>query len=870
MNVRGEILKARRAILLAGTMSIAAVPFSAAVAADQAPVLKAPPADVVSWYFYGGFEAGDRFYVEQPPSGFGRAPGPDFWLTPRTTQSIAKFEEYGKVPNGLFLDWINMQAGTTDGRYAFDFWGRNVGQNNQSYNIDVAAIGQHYLTLGWDETPHLISTSAKTIFSGVGSTFLTAPGSVRSALEAQLPNAAAATPAGSAARNNIENIINANLGPLELQTQRDKAIAGYRWTPTPDTDVSVDYSHEDRTGVRPTGIPYGWGTGASPRPTNIIEAPQPIDDTTQNVNAKAEYVGTTFFGTRWTTSVRYAGSFYNNNISELDIQNPFCITCNVLTGTNRGADMLRLGLAPDNNANAVTWNGAVDLPFWKSRIVNTLQYNLMRQNDPFVNSGTNGLVAPPVTLQNGTPVGSLDGKVDTLLWNGVYTAHVAKDVNLVLRGRIYDVNNDTPSLHIDNWIFGDSGCANGAPNAATGVCPTTSARNSLPISYDKDNASAEANWRPTTWMNFGGGVYWERWDRHLRDVNATNEYSGKIYADITPVEYIHARASYQYGERRYDIYNTADFVEQVGLQFSEVVSNMRRYDVANRNQQKGDFLLEWTPGSIFTISPNAGLLWNDYPDGVFNPLGVSSDHGWNAGVEIAAMVNSTFKLMASYNYQDRRLSVAGGSGGANFDTGSVFTGCSTDPLENPDAIIGTGCTWRSNINQQYHTFMGAADWKVVPNTFDLRLEYLYSRGSEANNTTPCPAPNFVGTANVGVNCNGLQTVSTGVLVDPASVNFGQFPTERNTLQRFNVVGKYYVDPSFVQQMGWKGDVTIKLRYTWERNRDSNWAIDNMTPYIPTPDPTNAELSGGNKSLFLAAFNPNYTAQIIAISAVVKW
>jgi len=149
------------------------------------------------------------------------------------------------------------------------------------------------------------------------------------------------------------------------------------------------------------------------------------------------------------------------------------------------------------------------------------------------------------------------------------------------------------------------------------------------------------------------------------------------------------------------------------------------------------------------------------------------------------------------------------------------------------------------------------------------LEYLYSRGSEQNTTTPCSAPLLVGTTAVGTNCAGLNTTGTpATLVDPALVNGGQFPKETNTFQRFNVIGRYYVDPTVVQQMGFKGDVTVKVRYTWEKNENSNWAIDNLTPYVPTADTT--ELTGANRSLFLAAFNPNYTAQIVAVSTVVKW
>jgi hypothetical protein len=49
----------------------------------------------------------------------------------------------------------------------------------------------------------------------------------------------------------------------------------------------------------------------------------------------------------------------------------------------------------------------------------------------------------------------------------------------------------------------------------------------------------------------------------------------------------------------------------------------------------------------------------------------------------------------------------------------------------------------------------------------------------------------------------------------------------------------------------------------------NWAIDDMTPYIPTEDQT-TDLTGGGRSIFLAAFNPNYDAQIVALSFGFKW
>ena len=56
---------------------------------------------------------------------------------------------------------------------------------------------------------------------------------------------------------------------------------------------------------------------------------------------------------------------------------------------------------------------------------------------------------------------------------------------------------------------------------------------------------------------------------------------------------------------------------------------------------------------------------------------------------------------------------------------------------------------------------------------------------------------------------------------------------------------------------------------WRRSSSRIKFVVDMTPYIPTPDQT-ADLTGGGRSIFLAAFNPNYTAQYIAASLALRW
>jgi len=861
MKLRRQLLTALLTGVAAGVFGM----FSNAFAEETNVWTQGAP-QTADWYFYGGLETGGRFVVQRPPNGFGTTsassnglcpvPGTGVattcFLTPSQTQSLAKFEEYGNIWNSPFLDWINLQTGTKDGRFAVDFWGFNVGLNNQSYSLSISEPGRQYFTFEWDQIPHLISTSGKTVFGGVGSTFLTVNPALPASLAPFLPTA----PGSASDQANIQALVNAAEMPLVLGTRRDRATIAYRATPTPDWDFTALYSNELRTGVVPASLGQFFDT-ASPALTHYpIGLPQPVNERTQTAEASGEGAGISFLGMRWTTNLAYGGSFYHNNLTELNAQNPFCTQppdaatgCDVfgntlLTGGFVAPTNLRLGLDPSNQANAITWNTAVNIPFWKSRFVTTLQYNDMRQNDQFIDTSINGLIANPVTL-NGLPVASLNGKIDTLLWNNVLTLRPDKDLSLTLRGRHYENDNKTPSYHVDDWIAIDTQCASGAPNP-DGTCPglPSGGRNSLPISYKTDNYSAEAKWTPLTWATLGGGYYFEHWDRSFRDTNTTNENSLKVFVDAEPIDNVVLRGSYLYGWRRFGTYDTNLFVLTPGLFADQFAANLLRFDESNRNRQKAEAALEFAVAKSVTITPNFGLLWDDYPAPVINPLGLQSNHSWNAGIEVGAAIDPRIKLMASYNYQDASLRVASGNGNS---FGGSCPGPDLTNIFNPPE-----CTWFGNIKQRTHTLIAAANIKVVPNTFDLRLEALYARATESSALTPCAA---------GAGCDGIDGL------DPASVNNGQFPTEEVTFQKYSAIGRYYVDPALVRQMGWLGDVVIKGRYSWVRNNTSGFSYSNLTPYWPTSD---GVLEGGNRALYLAAINPNYSAQIFTVSLELKW
>jgi MtrB/PioB family decaheme-associated outer membrane protein len=838
-------------------MLMVLVPGSGALAADQLPVKAAPVSADTGWYSYGTIEAGYNIFIQKPGNGFGKSSTDPFWLTPLTTDSNAKMDEYGKVPRSVFLNEAEIHAGTKDGRLAVDIWADNVGFDNQRYYLGIYEPGRQYFNIGWDQTPHLLSSSAKTIFGGVGSTRLTVDPASRAYLQTHLPQTGG-VPAGQHDRNCIDDYINgrsvepgcgavpnggaAPMTNIELKTLREKFSVGYRNTMLDNWDFNVDYSHEHRTGTRPLGI--GWGYSASgvaasninPRPSSgSIEVPQPLDDRTQNANVSGEYVGTTPWGTRWNTSVKVAGSYYSNNNKVLTVDNPFCFSCNG-TGTAGppfpyGPNTLQYGLYPDNNSNSLTWNTAVNFPIWKSRYVSTLQYTTFRQNDPFLNDASNGQTLAPY------PASSLNGEVNAFLTNNVLTSHITNDLSNTARVRYYDRKDNTPPIFFTNYAYADTGVTAGGP------APSSSQAQHVVRSYSKLNLEDQLKWQINRTWAIGGGPFFERFVFENGEVDATNEVGGRAFLNMTH-HLATWRSSVEYSQRRYNTF----LGDQDRLVSDPAAAATRFYFVANRNRTKSTTVVDLAAFKNVTISPNGGVRWDEYPadlspsaTGVLIPtLGTKYDRSWNLGTDVNVRVTPELSVMFGYNHEEHYLRMQSCCGGS----------AAALPYNDSDK-------WASDIRQQYNTYIVSANWNAIPGKLDFKADFLTALSREANQTTPCSNPAAAASA-----CNGTGTGVTASQI--------QFPDEHNIFQRFSFLAKYYVDPTYVKQMGWFGDVTLKARYTWERNHNSNWATDNFSPYSPSAADSSGDTTNGGRSLFLAYDNPNYTAQILTLAIATKW
>jgi MtrB/PioB family decaheme-associated outer membrane protein len=800
-------MKVRAGLLLTGAASGALLMLSAGMASRA--LAEEGAYDTGAWWYRGYIEAGWRGFLNNPQRDGIKYAGQD---------SLAKYYEYSTVKPGAFMDG-RYAAGSKDGLYKVDLWAKNVGYTDQSYSLDLAKVGEHELSVGFDQTPHVYSSSAQTIYSGVGTNSLTLPAGLANRLATDCNNA---NPCANP--NAVRQDINTSLYRTDIGIRRDTASVDYRYTPNTDWDFRANYSNMHRTGTQVEGVVFSPGTSGV-----ASQVPKPVDDTTQNFGVSGEYAGTSPWGKKFNFKVAYNGSVYQDRYDSYSVENPFCLngqTACARTGQLSGRAAL-MSLWPDNQANGVTATLGADL-LGKSRYMGTVSYTMMRQNQNFIpfTSNPNLGAAPGGQPWNSTaalPFASLDGAINTLLVNNVLTTQITPDLKSKLSYRYYDYDNNTPERRLADFIVTDA-------NGANATNPLYAPVSSLSPAYTKQNGGAELTWRASPKLTVGTAYGYERYNWMRADVDVTNEHSGKAFADWTIVNGVLLRASWLYAQRKYETY---DYVGNVASwQWPDVAgtynpqiggttryaSAYRQFLLDNRERNKGKFevMIDLAPG--VTLTPSFIIQNDNYQIDNRTQEGVTYDHSWSAGAELSWLMNhdTTFLFSVMREHHDKFIT-----------QGPVFP------------VNATQTAW-TQITDDVDTLMVGANYAVIPNKLDVKLSYTVSTAVDHQPI------NLVGGA------------------APSNASGGQFPDVTTLFQRFEALAKYKFDDSIAHQFGWKGDVYAKLRYAWERNSVANWQNDIMQNYM-----TGVNGSYGYMT-WLAYDNPNYNTHLLGASISWTW
>jgi MtrB/PioB family decaheme-associated outer membrane protein len=837
MTIRAKFLLT----CVTGALVIGAGPMISASYAADMPVKAMPAAEPVPfWWFSGELEVGGRFFTNNPQKD---------GINSQGGKSLAKFYEYRDLRPGPFGNF-HLGTGTSNGLYQIDVWGKNVGYDDQRFDLNASKAGEHYFNFQWDETPHLYSDSAQTIYNGVGTNALTLPAGLSNQLftDAGCKRNAGAVPsalvaggcgspltAGQAAA--VQRDMNNALHQTDIGIRRDTASVDYRWTPTDAWDIRFDYSHMHRWGTQVEGVVFSPGTSGS-----VAQVPKPVDDTTQNFGVNGEYAGSSSWG-KYTIKVGYAGSVYQDANNSYTVENPFCGSGSGPGECARTASpsspQALMSLWPNNQSNGFSTTVGADLPA-KSRYMGTFSYNMMRQNDsflPFTNMATvyAGTGTPPTGNVNPIntpllPASSLSGSINTTLANNVLTTQITPTLKSKLSYRYYDYDNGTPEIFFPNWVLTDVKLAGTQSGPYAPV-------NSLSLSYTKQNAGAELNWRPERVWNVGAAYGFERYDWTRTSANVTNENSGKVYTDWTPDEWLTVRASWLYSQRRYEQYDYVNFFgafqwpNDTAGTATRASPAYRQFYLDNRDRNKGQLSVAVDVLPTLTVTPTVGWKLDDYRLNPNIEEGLQRDHSWNAGVEVGYLITPDTRLLFSYmNEQHSQIITS---------AGTVLNLATANPATQ---------YYSANVQDRVNTFMFAADHAFIPGKLDVGLSYTVSTATDSQ---------------------PLIYMNGGIPGSAGQAGQSQYPDVKTTWQRFEAKAQYKFDRETVQQIGWKGDVTLKLRYAWESNSVGNWQNDFMQTYMWS-GVAGSNFGSAGYMTWLAYNNPNYNVQLVTASLVLKW
>lgn len=716
----------------------------------------------------GDVEVGGRIFIEKP-----------------SRQEEAKFEEYRDLPESVFSPYLRLRGDSQDDFYTVEIFGQNVGQDDQLFQLRSYGVGQFNFLFEWNQIPHLFCTNCRTLFT-------------------ENPQATFNLPTP---RPSPLTVWNSSPPIDQVGFRTDVATVGIGYSPTPDWDIGVDFSLNNKHGDRPVGLAFGT-------PGNqAAEVPVPIENTTYGVHVNAGYAGKGY-----QLQLGYDLSIFNNDVTSFRVDNPcFGLPAALPAGcgaSSGGAAAPATGqgsMFPGNWATGVTAAGAVNLPM-KTRLTGSFSYSWRFQDQGFLPFTINPtLAANPaiVTAQANLP-SNLDGQVNILQFKLDATSRLTDELTASANFRVYDYQDNSPVIPFTAYVEDDRQVV----DTAGGPLRAQAAQR---YPYTKYNAGGDLRYQLFDPLVVKVAFDWERWIREAyvtvppvvevggdaflnvpREVQTTNTYTPKLMLDYTPLDWLLFRVSYSWSQR-----DGTDYLQTTEDQFGL----LRKYDMADRTQNRVNFLADVFAMENLTFTATFGYTDNDYRN---TQYGLTDAKDWSAGVDVTWRPLEWLSLYGGYVYDE-----------VDSNSRHKFRTPTGGELNNPTF------DWLSETEDRYNTFRVGLDATMIPKRLDGGLNFNYSLGQ------------------TNMNASNPQTPVGG---SSASAVAQDFPGIQTTLSQLNVFLRYWITDHF----------TAKIMYSFEKWNQSDFRFDNLQPFN-FPNPNTGD------TIFLGMDPQNYTAQWITLS-----
>jgi MtrB/PioB family decaheme-associated outer membrane protein len=580
----------------------------------------------------GTFEYGPG-YVSDDSYRFGRYTG---------------LEEEGLFVNGGFD--VHFRPGRPD---YLHLQGYDLGLDSRRLSVEYGKQGNYETRLQYRELPSFKMDSAQTPYQNPGhDNLVVAPGGSPTVLR-----------------------------PFELDTKRKRLSGGISYFPRKDWKTTLDFSHEKKDGTdwiggALLGTTGGPGTGGGYGRTYAVILPEPIDQTTTEVDANLEYNGEQ---SQWRLNLH--ASLFDNDYDSLRWENPGFDTSDFGGGGGGGGGVLtlpgqgQLALAPDNQFYQLSLSGATRLSD-TTRFTGALSVGLMQQDEDFLPYGIDGSPAATKAL----PRSSLDGEVWLYSARAGITARPVKPLRLKAQYRYDERDNDTPQ---ETYTYDrmDSGS-------------TSQPIENEPLSYKKHKLILDANYRFSPEWSGSAGYQYRDTDRDYSDVEKSTEHSGKAGLKWRPRDDFDA--SLRLGTSTRDASGYEKELENQN-------PLLRKYTLADRDRDQAGLLLNYAPAQNLNIGFSADLMEDDYTD---SDLGLTDADSHNYNLDVSYFPAQDIRLNAFYSHErieSRQLGLA--------------------TLTTADAF------YKVDYDDKIDTLGLGAHFDNVWKELDLGINYRYSKGT---------------------------------------------------------------------------------------------------------------------------------------------
>ncbi len=330
----------------------------------------------------------------------------------------ARYERYRDLGNGLFLEVLRWHVQPSG--WFVDIAADHMGRKDQRYAADFVRPGKLDAWVLWDQIPMWMSAKTQTLFTEESPSILR----ISEDIQRQVQASSSALPAY------IDSA-----PTFDLESRRHIGQGGVRYKASPDLTLHATVQSTNREGELVVGGSFGHSV--------LVEMPAPIRHTTTDVDAGAE-----FENGRLLVRGGYTGSFFHNDVTSLEFDNPFRALPDISGTSSHG----RLALAPSNSFVSVNGLASVALAR-RTRVTASFAIgSLQSASETSILPHTVNAALPVVPVARA----SVDGEADTASVNLRLTSRPASGIDFNVQYRMYDYDNRTPELVITQRVAYDN------------------------------------------------------------------------------------------------------------------------------------------------------------------------------------------------------------------------------------------------------------------------------------------------------------------------------------------------------------------------------------------------------------------------------